>query len=681
MSFNNDEVMWVNQGLMSYKDKRYHSDGYFELNVSSTTKDYINFSQPRLSLVIDNEGKRRIASLSISNVLELLNSFNEVSKNISEVYKNPQSGDITKRFNKNKDLIFEYRVEQNTKEPLVVIKISFGYSDEGKVIVPYSLEYMVIGKLLRSFYENYSNWCVNLPMRYLTGQQLLESKLQTTLIKTLPSQIIPVETTLEVRPEVSASKMATPIKNHAQALSDEIKKTGGFDNVLVKPSSEVQLEVSMEEFDSFVKTEEDKVVIPELESIKVETDEKPKTQEFKSNFIDKILKGDIKEYENLMSASLSTDNPLEAILKTIDPDYSTNNNMALLPSLSDNDLKSALYISNVFFKTYFHSLVNNGDCLPVSVGFIKYKPAQFFDDNKELAYDICMINCYLKSYRSRRENTNPDNYTNGALTYFISRCYLDIVTYSFLEGNKDIIKNCIVSRFNYFKEKGFFNYFDELLKDNNCTEISGYEIEEMLEFILSAIPNEPDISEVHITTYENGSFKAPPKNKFTIEQILNDVVNTEVKFKYGKKIEELTENPDIIELFKKSRKKKSKPKEEKSMSLDKEKVNQETNLLRWIKFKINEVPEKTQKKFMKHIEELGYDSDYAFSNNSFQEDEFGENIVKGLYVWNSSPEKKMKYTEFAVQIEECISKDLILSKLKETENLEDTTGSENGNWI
>jgi hypothetical protein len=304
-----------------------------------------------------------------------------------------------------------------------------------------------------------------------------------------------------------------------------------------------------------------------------------------------------------------------------------------------------------------------------------------FDENKELAYDLCMINCYLKSYRSRRENTNPDNYTNGALTYFISRCYLDIVTYSFLEGNKDIVKSCIVSRFNYFKEKGFFNYFDELLKDNNCTEISGYEIEEMLEFILGAIPKEPNISEVHINTYENGSFKAPPKNKFTIEQILNDVVNTEVKFKYGKKIEDLTENPDIIELFKKS-KKKTKPKDPKPISLDKEeKGTPDTNILRWVKFKIDEVPEKKQKKFLKHIEELGLDSDYAFSNNSFQEDEFGENIVKGLYVWNSNPEKKIRYTEFAVQIEECISKDLILSKLKETENLEDTTGSENGNWV
>jgi hypothetical protein len=674
MSFNNEDVIWVNQGLMSYKDKRYHSDGYFEINVTSTTKDYINFSQPRLSLVIDNEGKRRIASLSLTNVLELLNSFNEVSKNIKEVYQNPNQGDITKRFNKNKDLIFEYRVEQNTKEPLVIIKISFGYSDEGKVIVPYSLEYMVIGKLLRSFYENYSSWCVNLPMRYLASQQLIESKLQTTLIKTLPSQIIPVESTLEVRPDdfatwspkVSTSKMATlqPLENAAP-----------------EKTNEVQLEVSNEEFDAFVKTEEPKVVIPELESTKVDTDEKPKTQEFKSKFINEILKGDIKEYETLMTASLSTDNPLEAILKTIDPDYSTDNNMSLLPSLSDIDLKSALYIQNVFFKTHFHSLVNNGDCLPISVPFVKYKPAQMFDENKELAYDLCMINCYLKSYRSRRENTNPDNYTNGALTYFISRCYLDIVTYSFLEGNKDIVKSCIVSRFNYFKEKGFFNYFDELLKDNNCTEISGYEIEEMLEFILSAIPNESDISEVHINTYDNGSFKAPPKNKFTIEQILNDVVNTEVKFKYGKKIEDLTENPDIIELFKKSKKKKTKPKEEKTMSLDKEKVNQETNLLRWIKFKIDEVPEKKQKKFLKHIEELGLDSDYAFSNNSFQEDEFGENIVKGLYVWNSNPEKKIRYTEFAVQIEECISKDLILSKLKETENLEDTTGSENGNWV
>jgi hypothetical protein len=665
MSFNNEDVMWVNQGLMSYKDKRYHSDGYFEMNVTSTTKDYINFSQPRLSLVIDNEGKRRIASLSLTNVLELLNSFNEVSKNIKEVYQNPNQGDITKRFNKNKDLIFEYRVEQNTKEPLVVIKISFGYSDEGKVIVPYSLEYMVIGKLLRSFYENYSNWCVNLPMRYLTGQQLLESKLQTTLIKTLPSQIIPVETTLEVRPDYSATGL---------------REIPPPENAAPEKTTEVQLEVSMDEFDSFVKTEEPKVVIPELESTKVDTDEKPKTQEFKSNFINKILKGDIKEYETLMSASISTDNPLEAILKTIDPDFSSNNKMILLPSLPDNDLKSALYISNVFFKTHFHSLVNNGDCLPISVPFVKYKPVQFFDENKELAYDICMINCYLKSYRSRRENTNPDNYTNGALTYFISRCYLDIVTYSFLEGNKDIIKNCIVSRFNYFKEKGFFNYFDELLKDNNCTEISGYEIEEMLEFILSAIPNEPNISEVHITTYENGSFKAPPKNKFTIEQILNDVVNTEVKFKYGKKIEDLTENPDIVELFKKSKKKKSKPKEEKTMSLDKEKVNQETNLLRWIKFKINEVPEKTQKKFSKYIEKLE-DNEYDFSNNLFQEDEFGDNIVKGLYIWNSSPEKKMKYTDFAVQIEECISKDLILSKLKETENLKDTTGSEYGNWV
>ncbi len=654
MNYNKDEVMWVSQTLMSYKDKKYHSDGYFELSVSSTTKDYINFSQPRLTFSIDNENKRRISSLSIINVLELLDSFNEVSKNISDIYNNPQSGDITKRFNKNRDLVFCYRLDQNTNEPLVKIKVSFGYSDEGIIIVPYNPEYIIIGRLMRTFYDNYDNWCLNLPTRFINGNMLAESKLQTTLIKTLPSQIVPVESSLEVFHEQTSENLP---RVPAQPTEKE---------------EAVEVEVSMETFSKFIDTEEDKAVIPEFKT--TEPDEKPKTQEYKSNLIDNILEGDIKNFESLLSASISSDNPTISILKTIN----SEDEMRYLPTLSDNDKKSTFYITNYYFKIYLQNLINNGTPLPVSIPVTKYTPSQIFDENKELAYDICMINCYLKSLRGRLETTNPDCYSNGAMTYFISRCFLDIVTSSFLSGNLEIVKNSIVSRFSYYKEKGFFEYYENSLHMNNCNSISEYDIGETLEYLLDSVSTDPDINTMHNNAFENDSVYLPPKNKFTSEQILNDIVNIEVRLKFGNKIEDLTENEDYIELFKPQKKKKKKTKtESKPLGLS-DKVKKETHILRWVKFKLNEVPEKIQKKFIKHITEMKED-DYIFSDK-FQDNDFGENIIKGLYTWNAEAKKGITYTDFAVKIEECIDKNLIMSKLSEIRNLEDTTGSENGDW-
>ena len=61
-----------------------------------------------------------------------------------------------------------------------------------------------------------------------------------------------------------------------------------------------------------------------------------------------------------------------------------------------------------------------------------------------------------------------------------------------------------------------------------------------------------------------------------------------------------------------------------------------------------------------------FDLTFKDFDDQFPLVEFGEDIIKAVYTFLERDNKKEKYTDFRAAVEDCITKDLILAKSKET---------------
>jgi len=671
---NYENLKWINQSLYSYKDKQFDSNGYLDISINLNTEDDIIFSQPKLIFNLDNLGQRRNVRLSISDCIDLIESFKDVKKDIQNVYQNPQSGDITKRYNNNKDFIFEFRALNS--QPLVVMKIKHNESDEGKIIFPIKPVLSIISKIIENFINDIIKISIDLPSRYLasiSANRLLET---TNLLKSLPSQLVPIQSENYSVQNLDRREEIEPVIDGSvnPASSTDIKYTGTRCTICGEDQFDTPSGITCKnrhggadsiddkeqanEFEQFAAEEEPKVRIPELESDVLEPKEAI-SQEYNSPFIEHTLKNNILNLQEMLYALFTNNNPLRTIMDTI---YN-GEGYTLLPGIIEKDLKSVMYISNLYFKMNFHSYIQNQTGFPSVIPVVKYNGSDEDRTTIELSYDLMMISAYLKLYRNRMESINSDPYTNGALVHFSFRCFLDVATYSYLNGkNPEAIKNTIVSRFKYFRETGFFDNFDKNLEDQNQKVIYDNEIGEFIDKVFDNVVESDDINIRHFNAHDAGSVKLSPDNNFNLEQITNDIVKFEIKTLFGQRIEDLTNDEDIILLFNKKIKKKIKPTDHRP-----EPRKRETHVLRYVKLKSNELSESIRDKFIEYIDSKGQ-KEYDFFNDQFKMEELPEIILQTVYTWNNYINDSMKYTDFVLKIEECISKDLIISKIKELIN-------------
>ena len=109
--------------------------------------------------------------------------------------------------------------------------------------------------------------------------------------------------------------------------------------------------------------------------------------------------------------------------------------------------------------------------------------------------------------------------------------------------------------------------------------------------------------------------------------------------------------------------------------------NKVSNLLRVVKSQfIDEVPEQYRDNFMKHLTDLG-DNKFDLTNTDFPIDEFGDNVIKALYLWDpeNDPSIAKNYKQFYMKIEEEImERDLILTKIKSSDEYKNSTENMSG---
>lgn len=641
--YDSENTIWLNQQYFFYKDSQFNTNSTLDLTLTTSTQDSKNFSLPYFSISITNlnDKRRRSCMLSIQNVRSLILEFDKVIKSVDDVYSGAENYQIIKKFGNRELQIFFRHSKIDSDLKCVLMSIVFNQSDFGRVILDFDLASSFFD-VLSYLYRLSFTLVLNLKQSFLTSVLIDKIEENTRKIESLPSFM----------------GSLTNINNTHSVLSKDVIPIEG----------EQFLDQKYEELDKFLGSDFSNIKVPEIDNSEKSQilDQTKKTPEVKSTFITKVLKNDISNIEALLHSSYIMNTPILTIIDSIKNSLEINEQLEFLPGISEDEMKSTLYLSKLWFSEALMGYTLNGSSFPMAIPMITYKPdgLKTQELNIELSLDFLLILSYIKCLRGRLQDKINDANTNKSLTYFALRCFTDVLIFSFLEPNgEDVVKSILSRNFKSYKDIGFFKEYEHLLEKYNCTQVDEREI---LDFISAAFKKLPDkmlVSDLHHGMYSEGTVKLPSNNNFSIEQITNEIVRLEVAEKTGTdltKEEELIKyvdldyvSKDILQLFSPNGKSKKQLKKK------------ETGLLKYIKRYESEIPEKIKELFISHISEIGdSSSDFDFNNKDFVSEELGEHIIRSLYEWNESS-KKDPLSEFYTKAEGCmLSKDLILNKVK-----------------
>jgi len=596
--YEDQESFWFNQTYLSYHDKQYQTNSFMRISHSISTTDFYNFNAVRLSIGITTDGRIRNCSLSYENIIDLYKTIKEIMNNETKYFDN--NIQVDKRYKADHLLIFKFqKASASSGERVVTIRIYRNDSDFGDIIVPFQI-FEVVAFIIKTSVENYFSINAGLRRDLLLAESLKSHKNMVGGIRNMPNQILNIPKIQEENIEPSEIKENIPEDN----ISELDKFIGG-------PGLENIKDIEVPDIDKNMKYAE------KYENI----------QEFKGNFVEKVLLNDLHELERILELSTTSEqrNPFITIYNKFN-----NKEFSLLPGILDKDFKSVTYLSKLFYMTHFRNNIENGISIPVTFFDMKYKPEldKVRPENLEMAFDLLLFIGYIREVRNRLESKIKDAITNKSIMYLGLRCFCDIFTLSFLDDVPDL-GSAVVSRFRTYNKRGVFNFYTKLLKDNGSDEVSEFDITSFVEQIREKIIGKT----VFVDQLQDGlskikDIRLPSENQFNLEQIINEIVPLEVKEKIGT----LDENdfsgrtPEIVKLFEIKKK------------IKKEKVS---NLVRFIKGFENEIPEGL-KNIIRSFVDKNENSNCKLKEISDYISELGENIVKALYVWNPENDIQVK---------------------------------------
>lgn len=639
-----ENTKWFSQTLLTHKDKLYGTDGYLRISISTNTEDYKFFNPPALIISIQNNYQKNY-HINYHNACDLLQTLN-----IIKSQSNANNSEIQRKYQKNMILYIKLFVESNNNDSVVDIRILSNETDFTKIIIPIDI-FATFGKCLRYYVENYFNMCNQLLMKSIDSES-------TNIIQQLPSLIKGISSQIVSQDRIQDDRVPTEEEKAASS----------------------KVEATINDLDDFLGSEMENISIPELGENTVINKEKSLV-EVDSPFVKHVLKNNLYNLENMINNHALNPAPILSLKKelhnTLDPQI--KNDISFMPGIGDDDLKSLLYMTKMFYSTAHINHIINDISLPGSVPVMKYTAKTASSENIELSYDLFLFGIYIKTVRARLEGKSSDMNINKALFHIQLRCFTDVFVFSFLSKDETPnLKSIILNRYKYYNSVGVFDKYKTSLNDFNCPEIKEVDLEAEIDLAINMIIGKvPDINLLH--SKANGNFRVPSKNSFSLEQIINEIIPLEVAEKCGKDIKnadvmaEINKNSpisdEIYNFFTKSQTK-VKVKKETNRTFD-------NNLERVINFYSNEIPDQYKKDFLQYMKKQ---SEIPFDMNScdFPLDEFGDNVIRALYLWNPVDDPKItsNYKHFQMKIEnEIMEKDLILAKIKN----EESDKSENDN--
>ncbi len=612
MYSNDQELHWSNVTLMTYKDTSYGTDGFLRLSLSTNTPDYKNFNQPKLNLMISNNFSKT-CSLDVVNSVDIAEAADNALKSL-KVNGDFSGVEIKRVIKRNLQLIMAIFMDKNKNIPLVKVEINSNESDFTRTIMPLQYEFISIIRIMKRFNEDYINICSNLLSQAATSQILNLPE----LIKGLPSGIV--------------SKIPAP--DEAPPSEETIKGAA-------------ETEITMDNFEKYAEMNIDSVKVPELEKASDEH-----VTEIDSKFVKDVLKNDLSLFESMLNNEALSPNPISLLSKKFSELFEMET--PSLPGIAEKEVKSLHYLSKLYYSLVHQDYVNNGAALPHATPVFKYKAKEFKDENIELAYDLLLFSLYIRGVRRRLEGKENDAIKNCALFHLQLRYYVDPFIFSFIDNiTPDKLSTVLVQRYKYYKKQNVFATYEQKLQDYNCPELTENDILTMVvELSDKVIGKAKFICDLHDGSAEANSLRLPSENNFTLEQITNEIIPLEVAEKMGKDIND----ESVIEQIKQSSKisdeilnffKESKKKVKVDKKSDAPKVS---NIERAIMFHKEDIPEKYRQPFIEFMKEFA-EKKFNFIT-TFPLEEFGQNIIRALYIWDpEDPKLSKNYKNLLKQIE------------------------------
>lgn len=633
--FDSENTYWFSQLLLNYIDKDYQTDGQLRVSLSTNTKDYVSFNPVNLSISITDTVQNRSKStiLNIQNATDLFNSIKQLQL--------VPPAQILKRYNKGQDLVFDLVKDVRTQEILMRITIRNSDSDFTKVMININVLNVLVHRI-KDFIEKYTLYCISLPNNCLLSE--LTNFVKTSFLSMKEKSFVPQFPPYNFPAFNITSQESTPeIKQTESTISDLDKFIGG--------------------------SEMTNIVIPDLKEIPVvKSVETKNIMNVDSVFVTKFLNNDLSVLENELDACKIQVNGLDYFINGIQPLFDIK-----LLDIEDKEYKSLIYTIHVLIQSFIRSYVEKGISFPPSIPILKCHFKNISQKNLELACDLLVFNAYIRAYRKRLESSVNDALINGSMFYLLFRCFTDVFCFSVLDKqDPNLISTMVLNHFRFYKSKNVFEKYDKKLDEYGCQTISENDIVGFIEELTSKVLNKsPYLLQLHDTLFNNGSLKLDTNIDFSLEQIINEVVPLEVYSKLGYDVTTLelykVVSNDVREVFSPTGKKK-KHKETKPEEVT-------NNLLRLAKQYHTEVPEIYKELFFKVVDEINnYKTPFNFNNENLPLEEFGENIVKILYLWDpiSDPKITSNYKHFFEKFEtEIMTKDLILSKMKIDKKIEE----------
>jgi len=436
-----------------------------------------------------------------------------------------------------------------------------------------------------------------------------------------------------------------------------IPDSGGTPTQQPKLNNEVlkETETTMDDLDEFLGKNMENIKVAEIDKSNTVV-EKSNIQEINSSFIEKVLKKDLSLLEPIIMNKSHIGEFVQFLAQQL------TEPLNILPDINDDHLKSLIYISNLFMNFKEKSYIEQGVPIPISAPILKYKVPDYPSENLNLAFDLFLIQGYIKLFRMKMENKETDPYVNKSLYHIKLRCITDPLVYSFIDKmSVTELSSVISSRFIYYDSIGFFNHYKKILEDNEYSNITLNDIKSYIDNICEKGFNTPYIEELHNTQIETNHLRLTTKNNFNIEQIINEIIPLEIEEKLKHELNFKEVSDEVKTLFKQRIKGPTVKKE-----------NNLNPIQKYIEYFTKEYTD--QNKIVEYLSEYG-DKKIDFDNFPFPLNEFEEMAVKGVYLWDPENMKTKKSILDTVG-EDVLTKDLIISMTK----VESTEGSDMSKW-
>ncbi len=594
-----DESKWINQTLITYKDEKYASDGYLRVSIFTTTRDYKFFNPPKFGISISNPTFQKSYNLNLIDASDLYNSIKYAFKNSDKLFDDKSQ--IVKQM-RDIQLIIEF-VTASNEDLLTRVMIKTGEVDTISVLTPVEV-FQLVANRLKFFIDKYDQICLTQYQAALQGETTSILLQLPGLIKQMPSQILP----------------ANYLDSGAPPPEASVKET----------------EMTIEDLDQFVGKDMKNIEVKELGEKKEEP-----VVEVDSPFIEKFIKNDLRNLETILNNTSS----IEEIGHKMKLDMGLGEDISILPGITDDEMISLLYVSKVLVNTIELSWTKFETPIPSSTPILKYKAKDNVKpENIDLAYDLLLLSGYIRSVRRRLEDKIADANENKSLFHLKFRCYLDPFYFSLIEkADRTKLTSIIVNRFKYFDSIGVFKEYKNTLSMHSCIDISVDDIASYInEVAEKVIGKSLFILDQHDKLKMQNNFKIGSKSNFTKEQIINEIVPLEIAEKIGQSTASIEVSDEIKNFFK------SKGKVE-----AKKETPKKNHLTRVIGTLVNDIPEKYRDSFLIFVETFA-ERNFRFGPE-FPYSEFGDDIVKALYVWKPRDDSRiassLKYYQTKIESE------------------------------